>query len=184
PIMMLQDFRAYNHGFIHIGGWLKNKGRILVEEYNCYFWTGLSPVFHGLVETCLRSKDPNLDISRPFPYDDVCQSAEEVLHHDCFDANDLDFLGPCVAPAPQAQPNASHCSDGRDDSVHPLLPSHEARRNLESLVKEGPTAHKQDEVETLIKSLSHMSLNDPDYSLLYYHAIKMDPDAAKVLCAP
>ncbi|KIN96989.1 hypothetical protein M404DRAFT_161707, partial [Pisolithus tinctorius Marx 270] len=173
PIMTLQDFRAYNCGFICIGGWLKNKGRILVDEYNRYFWAGLSPVFCGLVETRLRTKDPNLDISS---YDDVCQSAEEVLHHNHFDADDLDFLGPCAAPAPQAQPNASHCSDGRDDSVRPLLPSHEARRNLENLEKEGPTAHKQDEVETLIKSLSHMSLNDPDYSLLYYRAIKMDPD--------
>ncbi|KIO14827.1 hypothetical protein M404DRAFT_17686, partial [Pisolithus tinctorius Marx 270] len=111
-------------------------------------------------------------------------SAEEVLCRDRFDADDLDFLGPHAAPAPQAQPSASHRSDGRDDSVRPLLPSHEARRNLENLEKEGPTARKQDEVETLIKSLSRMSLNDPDYSLLYYRAIKMDPDAAKVLRAP
>ncbi|KIN97833.1 hypothetical protein M404DRAFT_31897 [Pisolithus tinctorius Marx 270] len=167
PIMTLQDFRAYNCGFICIGGWLKNKGRISVDEHNHYFWAGLSPVFCSLVESCLRLKDLNLDTSKPFAYADVCQSAEEVLHHDCFDADDLDFLGPRAAPnAPQPQNSTPHHSDVRDDS------------------REAPTARKQDEVETLIKSLSRMSLSDPDYSLLYYRAIKMDPDAAKVLHAP
>ncbi|KIN94021.1 hypothetical protein M404DRAFT_35462 [Pisolithus tinctorius Marx 270] len=129
-----------------------------------YFDADLSD--ESLVESCLRLKDLNLDTSKPFPYEEVCQSAEEVLHHDNFDADDLDFLGPRTAPnAPQVQNSTPYCSDGRDDS-------------------EAPTARKQDEVKTLIKSLSCMLLSDPDYSLLYYHAIKMDPDAAKVLHAP
>ncbi|KIN95967.1 hypothetical protein M404DRAFT_33705 [Pisolithus tinctorius Marx 270] len=112
PIPSLQDFRAYNHGFIHIGGWLKNKGRILVDEHNHHFWAGLSPVFCSLVESHLRLKDLNLDTSKPFPYEDVCQSAKEVLCHDHFDADDLDFLGPRAAPnAPQAQNSTPHHSD-------------------------------------------------------------------------
>ena len=43
---------------------------------------------------------------------------------------------------------------------------------------------QQDEIEMLIKHLNSMSLNDPSYSLIYYKAIKMDLDVAKVVRMP
>ncbi|KIM52094.1 hypothetical protein SCLCIDRAFT_32927 [Scleroderma citrinum Foug A] len=65
-----------------------------------------------------------------------------------------------------------------------LLSPQDARTTLQGLKKAEAIAQKQDEVENLIKTMSCMSLSDPDYSLLYYHAIKLNSDAGKVICAP
>ena len=50
--------------------------------------------------------------------------------------------------------------------------------------KEKAKTKQQDEIEMLIKQLNSMSLNDPSYGLIYYKAIKMDPDVAKVVRMP
>ncbi|KAI6115671.1 hypothetical protein EDD16DRAFT_1693341 [Pisolithus croceorrhizus] len=71
-----------------------HKGKLTEHEHNRYFWAGLSPLFRASVEGRLKQKDPNLNVSIPFPYDEVCKAAEEVLHRDHFDADDLDLLGP------------------------------------------------------------------------------------------
>ena len=42
----------------------------------------------------------------------------------------------------------------------------------------------QNEVEGLIKQLNAMSLDDPQYGLLYYRATKMDPTVIKVISPP
>ncbi|KAI6100945.1 hypothetical protein EV401DRAFT_2061455 [Pisolithus croceorrhizus] len=86
PIASLHDFRAYNRDFTQVGGWMKHKGKLTEHEHDCYFWAGLSPL--------LKQKDPDLNASIPFPYDEVCKAAEEVLCRDCFDADNLDLLGP------------------------------------------------------------------------------------------
>ncbi|KAI6046925.1 hypothetical protein EDC04DRAFT_2864599 [Pisolithus marmoratus] len=125
----------------------------------------------ALVSSQLKQKDPNLDVSTPFPYDEVCKAAEEVLY-------DLDLLGPRPISTPSDQQNeAPHHTEARGGSVQPLLPPNEARTNLEALEREGSKARQEDEVETLIKSLSY-------YPLLYYRAIKIDPDALKVIHPP
>ncbi|KIK15863.1 hypothetical protein PISMIDRAFT_114410, partial [Pisolithus microcarpus 441] len=79
--------------FTRVGGWMKHKGKLTEHEHDHYFWAGLSPLFQSSVEGRLKQKDPNLDVSIPFPYDEVCKAAEEVLHQDHFDADDLDLLG-------------------------------------------------------------------------------------------
>ena len=89
PILSLHDFRAYNRDFICIGGWLRNKGKITEEDYNRHFWAGLPPSFHLNVDSCLILKDPDLDVSIPYSYSDVCKAAEELLRRDRFDAKSV-----------------------------------------------------------------------------------------------
>lgn len=45
-------------------------------------------------------------------------------------------------------------------------------------------ALKQDQMESLIRQLNSMSLNDPNYGLIYYQAVKMDPNVAAVVQSP
>jgi hypothetical protein len=52
------------------------------------------------------------------------------------------------------------------------------------LEKEAIEKQKQDEMESLIRQMGQMSIEDPTYGLLYYRAITMDPKAEKVLRPP
>ena len=59
-----------------------------------------------------------------------------------------------------------------------------ARRTVRELDKQEDLAAKHDEVETIINRLSNMSLNDKSYGVLYYRALKLDPDVIHVIRAP
>ncbi|KIM57881.1 hypothetical protein SCLCIDRAFT_28511, partial [Scleroderma citrinum Foug A] len=179
PIHSLIAFRSYNRDFICIGGWLRNQGRISEDEFNRYFWAGLPSSFRHLINSHLLLLNPNLDVTRPFSYSEVTKAAEQLLRRDHFDAEYLDLLGVKEkddTPPPHFDP--------RSDPVRPLLSPHDARTTLQGLEKAKPIARKQDEVENLIKTMSRMSLSDPEYSLYYYRAIKLDPDASKVIRPP
>ncbi|KIM55079.1 hypothetical protein SCLCIDRAFT_135426, partial [Scleroderma citrinum Foug A] len=179
PIHSLIAFRSYNTDFIHIGGWLRNQGRISEDEFNRYFWAGLPSSFHHLINSHLLLLNPNLDVTRPFSYSEVTKAAEQLLRRDCFDTEYLDLLGVKEkddTPPPRFDP--------RSDPVCPLLSPQDARTTLQGLEKAEPIARKQDEVENLMKTMSRMSLSDPEYSLYYYRAIKLDPDASKVIHPP
>jgi hypothetical protein len=176
PVRNLNDFQAYNRSFIRIGGWLKNKGKITEQEFNRYFWAGLPETFRSTIELRLLQKNPSLDVSKPFPYDDVMKASEALLRRDRFDTDFLYAPNPLDPPPPFAPRS--------DESIRPILPSSEARTTLRNLDRESTVVQKQDEVENLIKRLSRMSITEPDYSLLYYRAIKLDPDTAKVIRPP
>ncbi|KIM56441.1 hypothetical protein SCLCIDRAFT_29585 [Scleroderma citrinum Foug A] len=179
PIHSLISFRTYCRDFICIGGWLRNQGRISEDEFNCYFWAGLPSTFCHPINCHLLLLNPNLDVTWPFPYSDVTKAAEQLLHRDCFGAEYLDLLG-----VKEKDDFPSPCFDPRSDPVCPLLSPQDARTTLQGLEKAEPTAQKQDEVENLIKTMSRMSLSNPKYSLYYYCAIKLDPDASKVIHPP
>jgi hypothetical protein len=176
PIRSLNDFQSYNRSFIRVGGWLKNKGKITEQEFNRYFWAGLPETFRSTIELRLLQQNPLLDVSKPFPYADVMKASEALLRRDRFDTDFLYTPNPLDPPPPFAPRS--------DVSIRPILPSPEARSTLQNLDRESTVAQKQDEVENLIKRLSRMSITEPDYSLLYYRAIKLDPDTAKVIRAP
>ncbi|KAK7467595.1 hypothetical protein VKT23_004648 [Stygiomarasmius scandens] len=50
--------------------------------------------------------------------------------------------------------------------------------------EKAPLPPNKDEVEELIDQLSKMSIDDPQYSLTYYKAIKLDPECKSFLTAP
>ncbi|KIM53239.1 hypothetical protein SCLCIDRAFT_32053, partial [Scleroderma citrinum Foug A] len=156
-----------------------NQGRISEDEFNRYFWAGLPSSFRHLINSHLLLLNPNLDVTCPFSYSEVTKAAEQLLRRDRFDAEYLDLLGVKEkddTPPPHFDP--------RSDPVRPLLSPQDARTTLQGLEKAEPIAQKQDEVENLIKTMSRMSLSDPEYSLYYYRAIKLDPDASKVIRPP
>ena len=78
----------------------------------------------------------------------------------------------------------SKTRDPKEDPIRPLVSTKEAKKTIKKLEKEGSKANKQDEMESLIKQLNSVSINDPNYGLLYYRAVKMDPDVALVLKSP
>ena len=125
-----------------------------------------------------------MDVSIPYAYAEVCKVAEELLRHDRFDLEDMEFLGIKLPLEPRKNTPISNHRDPRDDPIQPLLSPLEAKANLKALDQERATAKGKDDVETLIHKLSRMSLSDPDYALYYYHAMKLDADVGKVFPRP
>lgn len=60
----------------------------------------------------------------------------------------------------------------------------ETERTNKRLEQEEIAAAKQDMVENLINQMKAMSIEDKGYGLLYYKAIKLDPDVKKVVREP
>ncbi|KAG2035120.1 hypothetical protein BDR03DRAFT_1012813 [Suillus americanus] len=50
--------------------------------------------------------------------------------------------------------------------------------------KDATTLEPQDEIESLIKQLNSMSLDDPQYALLYYRVTRLDPRVMKIVSPP
>ena len=80
-----------------------------------------------------------------------------------------------------------HKKDNKKSRQHKESKSRKARRMAEAIAKleaEGKKAQEDDEIEVLIKRLQGMSLDDPNYAVIFYRAYKLDNDIARIIRAP
>ncbi|KAH9485331.1 hypothetical protein JR316_0002239 [Psilocybe cubensis] len=77
-------------------------------------------------------------------------------------------------------PNIKTCN-ARERPYNPL---EETKRILQDLDKEEKQAHKDNEVENLIKQMSKLTIHDSLYAIYYLCAIKLEPALANMLIAP
>ncbi|KAL6309969.1 hypothetical protein BKA93DRAFT_814325 [Sparassis latifolia] len=61
---------------------------------------------------------------------------------------------------------------------------HKAHVRLRALQDEETAAEEFDEVETIIRKLQTLSLDDPNYSTLFYRAYKLDKDIVQIVQCP
>ena len=69
--------------------------------------------------------------------------------------------------------------DRHSGTVTPMDSSKKVRGS-----KEATSMEPRDEIEDLIKQLNTMSLEDPQYALLYYRATKLDPRVMQIISPP
>lgn len=81
----MKQWKYYIQSFIRVAGSLQAHERISDDEYATYFWMGIPSSFREKLETRIRNKLPDHDISRPFPVETIQISADELLHRDRFD---------------------------------------------------------------------------------------------------
>ncbi len=202
PLTSKSKFLDYHRKFITIGGWLSNKGRIEDKKTATYFWQGIHKNLRQRLEGRLIIQHPTHSLRDPFPIKKVVEAAEFLLERNRFDRmDDFDDEEDSDDEGSEDGLNGSESDDSDDDSDdeddyprrtekghskgEPIFNSgKKARKVYQRLEKEGMKAAHQDEVESLIKKLGTMSINDPDYALLYYRTVKMDKDAAKALRLP
>ena len=154
PITTLHGLRNYVREFIRIGGWLKNKEKISEREYNHYFWSGLPHGLQSDITNRLLLKNPTLDVSIPYDAEDVIKTAEELLCRDRFDLEDMEFLASRISVHKREDiPIPYHHHHPREDPIHPLQSSQDARATLKALDQEQATAKEKDGIETLILKL-------------------------------
>ncbi|KAH7917598.1 hypothetical protein BV22DRAFT_1026067, partial [Leucogyrophana mollusca] len=201
PIQSLFDLHSYMRNYTCIADWLQGHSKITSSEYDKYFWKGLPRSINPSIEARLLQKDPDFDLRNPFPYSGIVTTAEHILRRDRFDADDIhledrtqdsDSDGSYDSDdddyarlSKKKHVKIAKCSkDISDNEGRKPVPPREARRTLKKLEREEPCAQQQDEMETIIKQLLQMSLDDPNYGLNYYRAMKRDPDIIHVVRPP
>ncbi|KZP25473.1 hypothetical protein FIBSPDRAFT_733713, partial [Athelia psychrophila] len=208
-IRKLSDWRTYGRNFITIGGWLLKKKKISDSEFATQYWNGIPRSFRGKIENRLLAKDPARSLTEPFKVSEINSAADGLLQRDRFDSylnnsdSDSDSDNEDSHSEGDDSSNDETYSKARaskslkrkdkytskkarftvsdsDSESSDNKPSAKLRSSKSSLKKKVNSKNEPD-VETLIKDLNSMSINDPGYAALAYRAMKKDPDILKVV---
>ena len=195
PLSTLDTFRDYMRQYMRIAGWLLGQKKIDKVEYDRCFWLGIDPNIRPAIEAKMHLRNSDLDPSTPFDFDEVVGAAEMIFKRDRFDFGVFD----------KPKNNRDDPSYPRDDdeltmenlkkllksvipgsepAERPPLDPVQSRVVYENLEREGEKAQKADEVESLIKQMSRLTINDPNYAVFYVRIMKLDPDVGKLLAVP
>ena len=190
-ISSLSKWLKYQRKFVAIAGWLLGQNRITAENYAAYFWKGIHRSLRSKLEDRLLAKSPEHDMTQPFDMKDIQQAATRILARNRFDQEETG-----TEESDDSELDSSDESSDSDDEIVVKRSKAKAkisRRALERAQRraredredaEMRKAHQEDEMESLVKQLNSMSLNDVNYGLVYYRALKLDPDIAKVVRPP
>jgi hypothetical protein len=211
PISSLKDFKRYQRHYYSVAGWLLSKKRIDDTKFSKYFWCGLHKSFRKHVEAMILLDEPNHDLTKPFGVDQVVKAVEKVFMRTRFDADESDNEDDVGSSDEEYDSDTESEEDSDDEDMKPrryrrksssrtkigspddgdktdkrqkISDRDKVKKVLRGLEKEEVKAQKQDEVESLIKQLSQMSLDDPNYAMLYYRAINQDPRVESIIRSP
>jgi len=209
-IASVNKFRVYQRNFYRIAGWLHSKGKLTDVQVKQYFWRGLpKKLRHGL-EARLLMTHPTHDMTKPFDISQIVTAVEQIFMRTRFDVDDSDNeidvdwpespsdsedesgddsdadfqRRPTAKTKSRSKPKPAQLEQASKEKSRKLVNADKSRTILRELEKEGTEAKKQDEIESLIKQMGQMSLEDPNYGLLYYRAITMDPRVEKIVRPP
>ena len=204
----LSAWREYGRKFITVGGWLLKKNKISVEEYATYYWNGIPRALRIKLENRLLARDPTRSLSTPFRVEEINEGVEALLQRDRFDMNfagsdderdsdeeeeEFDHSSDSAeedelrrlrrqirkkAKYSKKKQLVSDSDDSEDDGIHTFRnkPAKDLKRKINE--KEEP------EIESLIRQLNAMTVDDPGYAALVFRALKLDPDVMKVIRPP
>ncbi|KII90434.1 hypothetical protein PLICRDRAFT_107244, partial [Plicaturopsis crispa FD-325 SS-3] len=211
-IRNLTHWKRYCRRFIRIAGYLLHKQKINDSEHATYFWAGIPKDFRMILEARLLANEPSRDMSNPFKYDDIGKIAVAYLQRDKFPTMIIDSdeseNDSNISDSSEDSTN-SESSDvdsdldrkkKRKEKKKKRIPSPKRKANKmadklaaeklavqaekEAMLADKLAAQKQDEVEGLIKQLNKMTVEDAEYGMTYYKAIKIDADIARCVKAP
>ncbi|KAJ7827712.1 hypothetical protein B0H13DRAFT_1917517 [Mycena leptocephala] len=184
----------------NISGWLENQGLITEAEAERYLWQGMCSSLHHVVEERLLAKNPTRDMTKPFKRDDIIKVIEAKFRRGRFDA-DVDSAESSAEDSDSSSDSDSDdSSDSDSDDLSPPKKKKKSKakgkkRTRKPKATSAPapapitktaarTTAPTDEVGDLIKRMSRMNIEDPDYNYLYYQATTLDPHVAKCLRMP
>ena len=195
PLSSLDMFRDYMRQYMRVAGWLLGQKKIDKVEYNRCFWLGIDTSIRPSIEAKMNLRNSELDPSAPFDFDDIVTAAEMIFKRDRFDFGVFDK--PKQVPSDSVYPrdDQEFTMDNLKKLLKSVIPSNKPTERLvldpvqsrivyDNLEKEGEKAQKADEVESLIKQMSRLTIQDPNYGVFYFRIRKLDPDIGKLLTPP
>ncbi|KAL0060438.1 hypothetical protein AAF712_012807 [Marasmius tenuissimus] len=205
PIENKSQWLRYVRRFQEKGGELVSSGKMTDRQYATYFWLGIPLFLQQILESQLRARKPNRDISEPYPVDEVSEVAESYFHRSHFKTMvpDAGMFGVLKNEDSGEDSDNEEDTDSELDDLE-VWKKTKAHRKLEKKLLERMTASKketsphkavpsaevartttfqgpQEEVADLISRLNSMQLENPEYGVLYYRAVKMDPESKECI---
>ncbi|KAF9496502.1 hypothetical protein BDN71DRAFT_1352836, partial [Pleurotus eryngii] len=207
-IKSLTKWKKYERRFISKSGWLRKTDKITEDLEATYFWLGIHPDTCQKIENRLLARHPHISVKKAFPMALVSEIAQEIFERDCFKYNLIDVGSDSENSLDSDSDLDSSDSSDDEKRAQARIKALKAQKLVKSKSKKAkahdldsdPIMEKvsspkeygnqkyrtnppEDEVEGLIKKISQMNLNDPEYSTTYYRAFCLDEHIAKV-CAP
>jgi len=150
------------------------------------------------IENRILTRNPVRDLSEPFSIGEIDTAAEAILQRDRFDTalddsesdeggssgeeSDSEGSGTSSSDSDSEYEKKRKRSRGKDKSSR--------KRSSDYLAVKQETPKKRvvngsrKEVEGLIRQMSLLTQDDPNYGLAYYRAMKLDADVSKVVSEP
>ena len=184
------------------------KNKISDDEYATYYWNGIPKVLRVKVENRLLARDPVRSLTTPFKVDEINASVEALLQRDRFDMNfagsdeddesedegdggdetsdsededELKTMRRRIRKHARYTKKRGSASDSEDsDDEYPRTMKQQATREI----KRKLNGKDEPEIESLIKQLNSMAVDDPGYASLVFRALKIDPEVINVIRPP
>src|SRR6266436_3453762 len=194
----LATWKKYCRKFLRIAGSLLNGAKISDKEYATYFWQGIPKALKVRIENRILTRNPVRDLSEPFSIGEIDTAAEAILQRDRFDTalDDSDSEdGGSSGDESDSEGSDSDSSDSDSENEKKRKRSKGKKkssreRSFDHTATKHETPRKrvvngsQKEVEGLIRQMSLLTQDDPNYGLAYYQAMKLDADISKVVSEP
>jgi hypothetical protein len=144
------------------------------------------------LEARILKQSPNHDLSTPFSTSHIINAAEYIFKSDRFDADDSE-KDKTFSSAKEDSDDSDSDSDSDIDSDREVIhyrrtsskPVKTQKKGSKSKAEEKKRdVERKDTVEELFEKLSRLNLNDPQYPILYYKAITLDPKVETFLSKP
>ena len=130
-------------------------------------------------------------MTQPFGMTDIQQAATRILACNLFDQEETG-----TEDSDNSELDSSDESSDSDDEMvvkqsksktkisHKALERAQKRAREDREDAEMRKVHQEDKIESLVKQLNSCCLNNVNYGLVYYRALKLVPDIAKVVRPP
>jgi hypothetical protein len=181
----------------HTGSLLSGE-KITSNEYATYFWHGIPKSLRTRIENRILARNPIRDLSTPFSSEDVDKAAEAILQRDRFDRfwadSDSEKERSSGEESSSDSDSESSDSESEDDRKHRhsrrksksrrKRRGHEDKKDKSEISRSRTVNGSRKEVEGLIRQMSLLAEDDPQYRLAYYRALKLDPDISMIVNGP
>ena len=180
----LSKWKEYYRKYITIAGQLKEQGVLSDRDYRAYFWKGLPKGLQKRLEVKLHSLDPTWDMSQPYNVADILTVADSHFLRNKFTdttltAYDLKHLSDFEGDETDSESSDSEESSSEEEEYHSRRKLHrkkklrKSRKDLSSSSDEEERHPRKKKtsissLEKIILQLNAMSLQDPNYPLLYF----------------
>ncbi|KAF8158653.1 hypothetical protein K438DRAFT_1620500, partial [Mycena galopus ATCC 62051] len=190
----LTQWRHYYTKFHSIAGGPLTKGHLSREDYNAYFWIGIHPSLHQIIENRILQANPWQGDMDQYTVKEIDDAAERHFRRDRYETLMvwLTELGENLEDedsidGSSEESSESELSESDFEIFHKKKKLRVKKKKKETKEKQRAAKKKnmgerhtqqyqgsEEEVTSLIRKLSTMRLDDPEYAPIYYQVMVMD----------
>ncbi|KAJ7208454.1 hypothetical protein C8J57DRAFT_1540661 [Mycena rebaudengoi] len=191
----LTEWKRYLRNYKTISGTLLNQGQIMREIRDGYFWLGIQIDLRGQLERQILLTHPGINREKQYPMAIVNDAAAWYFSRSRAETMMVNASAYGIAEEDDdsdrepEEDSDEYSSDQSDLEAHRRKKKRmkqrkertdpKARPALKSALKTEGTA---DEVTGLIRQLNKMSIDDPEYSPVFYKVLTMDKTGIAAKC--